>query len=396
MKKFLSLLFLLFTTLSLIISCSSEDSDSTNSPVLPENLDEPLVCVFYGINGLGDLTYNDSINSGVTKAEKEYKLLQINYSPESWDAAPSYLDYIFTEIKKRSLTSNRVLCIFADNNYLSLLEKNTLFMDNLPVTAIMFDTQESEIPAPLKDKLHSVYIPYYGASYAAGKYAEKFVAEQKKIFESYEKVPFIILPDKQNMLLFEYSRSFLKGMGIQPPESVEAIKSAIDDAENPVSTLSYFYLFLSDSSKKTSGFDMADELYKIARLYNPFDLFSILFPLCGGSSLGLIHYANEKSEILTFSIIGIDIDMSLLCPIDVPFSVVKHSDTIACELIGQWLNSKLPKSQTKTFADGYTGITVSRLYSKLQEYSDYFPEKFCNDVKEEAAEYENEILGKLQ
>lgn len=371
MKAFLVFGF----ALSLIfLSCSSDSSDSSGSYAIPLD-NEPIVCVFYGINGLGDLTYNDKINQGVVKAESEFNFFKISYSPQSWTAAESYMNYIFGEIQKSSISRGNVLCIFVDPYYLTLLEKNELFAKNLPITTLFFNMPQSVIPESIRGKVNSVFIPYYGACYAAGKLAKTISG----IAVDYK--PYIILADEGSSILFEYSQFFLKGFGLTPPAS---ISEALDNKSSD-----FDYLFLSQEitkllSGKESGYDMADLLYRFGSTVGiastSSDTKYIMFPLCGGSTLGLLHYADD-AIYPPYNVIGFDVDMSLFAPSAVPFSVLVAADKVVFECIEQWQGGKLPKSQIKTFEQGYTSI--------------YVPEKDVNlleTIRQEGIHVENAKL----
>ncbi|WP_294428222.1 hypothetical protein [uncultured Treponema sp.] len=379
--------FLLFFLASLFVSCSSEDSSNS---LAGGNFDEPLVCVFYGYNGLGDLTYNDSINSGISKAEKNFDLIQLAYSPVDRDEARKSMNYIFTEIKEKSLTKKHVLCIFIGPEYINLLGENEIFMAGLPVTAFMFDTPESDIPESLKDKIHTVFIPYYGACYAAGK-----LLRMEKEELNTQPNPLIVLPDKKNELLFDYARAFITGLGEQFPYSFDDVDwDALLTGNN---SGNYTILSLNNYLIEKSGFDKADTLYMYARLVDINGDVKYFFPLCGGSSLGLFHYVQDCPRGPSFSIIGVDSDMSSYAPLYVPFSVVKDSGRVAYELIEQWLKSaenieeSLPKSQLKTFRQGYTYIADSPYSLDF-----FFTNEIIESVYDEAVEYEEGILGGAQ
>lgn len=365
-------LFLGFAFSLIFFSCSTNSPENDSQNEL-----ESIVCVFYGINGLGDLTYNDTINTGVTKAEADFNFYKISYSPKSWTVAEDYMNFIFAQIQNSFASKYKVFCIFADSHYIQLLEKNELFAKNLPMTTLLFNVQQSDIPESISDKVHSVFIPYYGGCYAAGKISKEI---SKTLQQPYE--PFIILADENNRTLFECTQFFLKGFGLTPPASVtEADKSKSD----------YNYLFLSrvlGDSDSVSGYDMGDLLYKILGIQNLENTGKnfIILPICGGSTLGILHYADDKLE-LPYDIIGFDIDMYNYAPDSVVFSVIVDADKVVYECIEQWKKGKLPKSQIKTLEEGYTYILA---YADDKKFP--FDDKYFNAIIEEAVQVENERL----
>ena len=363
-----SFLFLGFAFSMIFLSCSTDSSsDSYNF----QEINNPIVCVFYGINGLGDLTYNDSVNTGITKAEEKFDFFKISYSPKNWTAAEANMNYIFNEIQNNFSSKHKVLCIFVDEHYIQLLEKNELFAKNLPMTTLLFNVPQSGIPESIKNKVHSVFIPYYGACYAAGKIAKKISETEIEPF-----FPYMILADKDNQIHFEYTQFFLKGFGINNPSSslAEVFEQVTED---------YFYLSLTEDPAKESGYDKGDDLYKFASLgiFNLFGKKHIVLPLCGGSTLGLLHYASDAGYC-SYRVVGFDVDMFNYAPNAVEFSVIVDSARVAYECIEQWNNGNLPKSQIKTFDNMYTAICT------YQEYTNFS----VSDILKEAVQVENERL----
>ncbi len=382
------------------MSCS--DGDSGSSP-LPVSTDQPLVCSFYGINGLGDLTFADTINSGISFAESELDFFHVSYSPASWTEAEENVNFIFNEIKNKNY--KKVLCFFADQGYLSILEKNEIFKEGLPsVTSLMFDTPRSEIPESISDKLYTIFIPYYAACYGAGILMKKICNQYNDGFVK----PLIILPNDTCTDLFKSSQFFLKGMGIEAPETISQAleESTKSDSENS----QYYYWNLTEkiseittSDTTSSGFDKADYLYKLAKSIEIKNansshemMITSVLPLCGGSGMGLLHFAQENTP-LTFSIIGVDVNMDKYAADDVPFSIIKNSYRISLEFVTSWYENTLKeKDQVLRFEDNYTSISFDLSADEKvfgQNTTGFRTDELEDEIYNAAIEMERKILG---
>ncbi len=325
----------LFLLPLLFAACTDMPSEDTET--------KRIVYVFYTPHGLGDLSFCDSICRGVTQSELKYGFSKADIVPDSWAVAEDTLCTLLTYLRDTKASPKTALCIFCDTLYLSLLEKHqTLFSAGL-ATFLAFDMRESDIPHSLKDAFSSVDMPFYGVCYEAG-------ALTKALYEAApsNKKTLIISADKNRSDLNDAIKGFAQGLGIQ--QIPEIILSSNHEA---ASNLDVYYI-TADEPFNAAGFLYQQSAWIFDREY------STVFPLCGGSIMGLIRYNREQERQSTvFCTIGMDADMSIYTE-KVPFSVVKHADKAVSRCIAQWQSDgSIPRCQSFGLESGYLEMLIS-------------------------------------
>lgn len=305
--------------LLLLTGCSNDDTEY-------EYIDNsPLAIILYEPQSLGDLSFNDMIYHGMVSASKKYGIRVQTLEPSTYEEGIEYLKQPFHVSLNDGV---KRIYIVASKIYKDFIEENA---DRIPDDEnnqlLLLESREMDCNA------HTVYVPFYGIAYEAGYLA--------KYMDGVEKVGIIKANDTVETLA----------------EAEQAFADAFADDKNIiVKTLATGY----------GGFNIADSLYRNA--YNVDDSVDMVFPLCGGSTQGLLRYNREHAN--SFYTIGVDVDMSIYSS-RVPFSCVKHMNRVMETCIGQWLSSSgLPHHQDLGLEEGYTELIISKGFENLSEYKE--------------------------
>ena len=348
MKHFSFVLFpALFVFIFSLSSCNNSIDDGSSVQTVAS---KGGIIAFYPPNGLGDNSYVDSFCSGVQKAAVKNNLLVYDICPKNWEDAKKLVDdYIPACYKLAKEHKLPVIFIFGDEGYLSYFSS---CLADKPGTAsfLLFDSKETNLPA-----VNTVYMPLYGVSYLAGVAAKNLPSKKENA-----RILAMIANDTSQSVK-DALNGFIAGKGAEWNKKVYDYNFAEwSQADSDEFDRLNFAVVSLKNAKDTSGYYSADVSYALAlfaQKINPFDIF---FPVCGGSVHGLLRYNREKGSD-SFYTIGMDSDLSVYTS-QVPFSVVKHVDSVIQKCIEQWLSEKLPHHQEFTLADGYTELVISKSY----------------------------------
>lgn len=336
MKKVISIAMLLLLCLS-IGSCSKENSEVATSEV------ENHVTVLFSLSGIGDAGYNDLILTGVLTSERdndiELHLLYPSSEEEAGELISDWVDYGDSEGKKS-------LLILASSDYETLVEKyiSDEVLESRDV--LLFESRNEEL------NVSKFLISMYGTSYLAGAIAPVFGSNAAVItandFDS-------TINDAEQ----GFSDGFIYGGGS------EYVRESLSDSWDGYAMSSEAYV-------------LAAELYKQA---------SFVFPLAGGSNLGVFRYTRDYPDGIYTS--GMDVDQAGYST-QVAFSVVKHIDILLEDYIEMWLcDTPLPRDKVYGMESGYIELALSTSYKEL--CSDRY-EAYINQAILKEQEYEDENL----
>lgn len=303
-------LFLLF---SLLTGCSSGVKE-----VIEDSYISKQVIVLFSPGGIGDMGYNDQILRGLQTIRQE-KNFQLLFS------APSSLEEgekIFSDWLNMDTGPVECLFILAGNEYEEMACRLLSAINSPNKQVLLFETAKSDIPA------YTFRISMEGASYLAGAAAASLINGKAAV----------LCGSSNDATVNRAATGFTQGF--------------IDHGGTGVDVF-----YLSDSWQ---GYAMSDSAYrKTAQLSQSY---RFLFPVAGGSNLGVYRYAREFPEAIYTA--GMDVDQSGYAN-QVTCSVVKRIDRLISYYINQWLEGKtMPQHAAYGLESGYIDLVLSPRYSE--------------------------------
>ena len=157
--------FPLLAAILLLAGCTREG----NTIYLPDPNEEkastdPLVTVIYDANALGDRTFNDLIYEGVERTALELGFRTMQHSPRSHEEGLQYMELMFHQMETANDSVRRLL-IVASTSYDEFIRKNNKRLEANPCADLLY----LETRTPLEGKGSTLFMPYYGAMYEAGR-----------------------------------------------------------------------------------------------------------------------------------------------------------------------------------------------------------------------------------
>ena len=337
----------------LVFAACTKDGDTIYQPDPdePKASTAPLVTVIYGMDALGDRSYNDLIFQGVEKTARENGLRTMQMSPTSYEEGLAYLQTMFQTVSATKTDTVRRLFIVCAAGYDGYIRQNAhLFAENPNADLLYLET-----PDPLPEGCGStLYMPYYGAMYEAGAIAP-YIKTQQLIIAS-------------NPV----------------DETVAGAVSGFSDGFNT----DYYNLHWSYETKQLDTLYLASgagQGYNIPdstalQIFNDYKYVNASFiPICGGASTKFYYLAN----VLVRFYIGVDVDNdNYYCNL----SAVKHIDRAVQMCIAQWLSPEgMPRHQVLGLASGYTEAIVHlRSLWSDDDFKQYIPESLRQQIHEDA------------
>ena len=306
-----------------------------------EESDDPLegrcIIALYGVNGLGDRGYNDAICRGVEKAAAQFDCETWHITPQDMDEGKGLLQLLVEELSEED--GEDFLIVTADVGYVTP-ETMSLIGSSNGCETLILESRETYKGAC------TVNVPLYGASWMAGQLASRM--------DGVDKIGIVCARPEYPQL----------------QEAIEGFVSGADGADVSVTDVDF-----GDSDP----FDSADLLYRLSPSLEK--TYRMIYPLCGGSTQGLLTYCRENPES-SFYTVGIDSDMSRYSE-KVPFSIVKNMENVLYKSIERWLTKKrLPSHLEFGMKEGYVEVIVSPKYDNL------FPDDVLKKLTEEAVKKE--------
>ena len=320
-----------------VLALFSSCTDETVEPQSPEIT--PQVIVLFSPGGLGDMSYNDCILEGVQRFKKDNPHVDLFlYSPNKFEES----ERIFTDWLKRPGSDIPVLFVFASSDYEELVTEATSGISLAPNKKILvFESSRA-----FGESISSFQISMYGASYLAGITAASMVDNQNAL---------VVLANPTDKPISLAKEGFISGFG-----KACDIEYLADDWKGYVSA-SLAYQKMSEWASR----------------------YGFVFPIAGGSNLGIYRYSREYSKCPFLA--GMDIDQSALSN-QITGCVVKHIDNLVYNYLSEWLTGgELPLSKVYGLESGYIDWQLSPAFqSQLQD--------LVESYRKEATDKENDVL----
>lgn len=338
-----------FTIWTLCSLSFASCSDSTSLPEQEAVTSVPSVTVIFSTNGLGDMTYNDDMLDGVVSFINAHgdSIDSHLVTPYSSGQGETAFKKWLTEAHEPS-KSKRLLVLASSEYEQMLAQENPALAEGNHILLLESNRQQ------WADGISAINVNLYGISYVAG----RLIASR---------------PDTRTLavLAMPGDKKLEEGLqGLRDGLSVGGSES------NGAETLDVKYI-----AEDASGYAMADSAFKMATNYINAKNYGWVYPLCGGSALGIYRHQDGSSIP---SVIGMDAECGELC-YAVPFSVVRNIGNILFTNLEDWYQGRaLPTYKSYGLADGYAVIKNS---SRRMQSVDW--EKLSEQYMAEATEKEN-------
>lgn len=286
-------------------------------------LPQKEIMVLFAPNALGDNGYNDQILRGVVQYASSGVSSHVTvdyYNPTSLAEGEcmikAWRDSTFDEKKKLLVLASEeyktsVLNIFADS-----------FLDGTDRQVLLFESDSLNLPG-----VSTFRLSMYGVAYMAGAIAGEMNC-----------TPLAALANASDKVMRETYDGFCDGY------AAYSYETKVVDAVHLSST--------------GQGYAMADSVYRL--MYDWTKRYDYIFPVMGGSNMGVFKYIREYPRGL-FTV-GTDIDQSHLCN-QVIGSMVKHIDHVLKEYLEQWaLGNELPQHRQSGMESGHVNWVSSQNY----------------------------------
>ena len=343
-----------------LLAACTKDGDTIYEPDPTDQVStSPLVTVLYEPDGIGDQSYNDLVYQGVEKAAMLMGLRTLHLSPITGDGGRVFLEQAIAEMSAATDTVRRLL-IVASTLYDEEVRQNSQRIEANPRADLLY----LETSTPLSGKGSTLYMPYYGAMYAAGAIAPIVAGDV-----------LLLGANPKDKAVAEAMQGFADGFGTD--------YITTDDEKVLVSG----YI----AEENGDGFSVADStaLRIMAEPEEEWESSNrLLMPVCGGAANTFFRL----TELIGgYQYVGIDSKKtSARCH----YSVVKHVDNAVISTIGRWFSGEgMPKHQSLGMADGYTDVILHPYGTTMQEAFDaLLSDEKWESIRKEAirkeAEYE--------
>ena len=306
--------------------------------------DQFHVDILFSTSGLGDSGYNDAILYGIQQASMKHGFKVNFHQPKTmeagWECYRAWLNEPDDAVKK--------LFIFASNDYEKQLRANH------PSTKENRDILFFESDSPIEN-VGSFRLNMYGASYYIGKLAGS------------------IVPTAATLMANPYDTPIT--------ESEEGFRAGYCSESEPDN---YDVFYLTDDKHK--GYNMPDTAYRIT--YKIAQTHSFVWPLAGGSNIGVFQYTREYLPTLFTA--GMDVDMSGLS-FGIVCSLLKRMDLVLDDYLSRWMKGeRITDHMVYGLDTDYIQIKISDIYL---EYFEGLSE-LTTGLKEEAIEKEKQYENK--
>jgi basic membrane lipoprotein Med (substrate-binding protein (PBP1-ABC) superfamily) len=337
---------------SLYTACSSD-----NDTVVPEPLvtRQARVTLLATHNGMGDNGYIDSSVEGVFAfAFQTGTPMQLLLPKDKAEAKQMYDLWIANNADRDSS-----VLVVGTEAYEDFVENTPVQLTGNGTRVLLFESCISAQP----DGVSSIFINRYGAAYLCGAMSGLMDA-------------FVIAAAPEYNTVEDAIHGFMDGYEAHHDEGKKA---------------EFTYLASGET-----GFAMPDSVYHLLsrRMENFFVYNEMVFPLLGGSGLGVLRCMNDEESNLGL-IIGMDVNQSAFSP-RVPFSLIVKTGDVVHRYLDDWLAGReWPKHQTLGMGEGGCDVMLHPSFytHNILRHSSYEdPETFVNrynEFKEEAIRKED-------
>lgn len=341
MKRIYRLTLLALLSVCLTACCDGDKEEQTTI--------KPSIDYLFSVNDWDDGGYSDLAASAITTIANNNR--DVNVSVHKPTTA-AMAEQTFKQWIERTAT-NKELFILAGSDYKALINKYVA--DKLPTnkSILIF---ESDPTKPLPDGVSTFFISSFGTSYITGGAAAYLTKDLTRNI-------LVLLANQTDMAVKTFGDGFKHGFN----SSTHANNRTIDTE------------YLGEGAE---SYIMADEAY--AKMDNWSNTHDFIFPITGGSNLGIYRWSNEhpaNSPLLS----GTDLDQSPLCS-KIIGSCVKHTDRLIMLYVNQWIGTgKLPKSELYGIESGYAEYVSAPGYN--------LPPALYNDLQAAAITAEQQYLN---
>lgn len=304
-------------SLLLLAACSKDDDVELDSTGLA------TVTYLTTPNGLGDNGYNDAAAEGIFAFAFEtgtrLRMLQPNDEAQA--------ERMYRKWLTDNADADSAVLIIGSSVYEQMARRvsaqhqaELADVHGRGGRVLLFETETAI------EGISTLAVSRYGASYLCGAMSGAFDA-------------LVLSAVKGNPILDVSVKGFLDGYNAH-------------HAEGTCAELQY----LSDNE---TGFAMPDSAYRLmsARIAESFVYREMVFPLLGGSAIGVLRAMNDEEANLGL-VIGMDVDQSALSS-RVPFSMVVYIGDVLHRYLDDWLlGREWPASCTLGMAEGGTDVML--------------------------------------
>jgi len=332
--------------ITVVSVCAFWACTDSKSEDIPARQDKEIM-VLFGPNAWGDNGYNDLIYKGVLSYIKEDKTPDVKvyyYNPASIDEA----ERIVKAWKEDSLSEKKRLLVLANAVYqdIAISEFTDYPTDTTRQQIVLFESDGVDLPGVCTFRLSM-----YGTSYISGAVVGKLAF-----------TPLIVMASSTDSSVVKAAEGFRNGY-----------------ADFSAGDMSVRQVYISDTNK---GYAMPDSAYM--KMYDWTKFHDFIFPVMGGSIMGVFRYIREyPSRLFT---VGMDVDQSHLCS-NLFGNMLKHMDVVVKHYLNSWVSGdRLPHCATYGLRDGYTDWIPGSV--SLEEYG-VMLEKIKSDAITKENGYEN-------
>lgn len=342
-------LFILIASLCLLCACGDGGRDLSQDEV-------PVITVIFYDNGLGDLGYCDNIYYGLCRIYEEYshnRRFRMEFlTPNEADISEQTVQDWFDRGKK-----SRELLIITSSKAVGAFLKHPEWVSKPGAEVLLMDCNNLEFD------VYTRYVPLYGVSYFTG------IAIKE---EGLDKAA-VLISNREDMPVLEGAQGFADGF--------RSAGGKLDEEDT-------YYL----SNTSGNGYDQPGRAEQISYQFNR-DGYQFLFPICGGSALGVFRFARRYesdygSEKVPFYSCGMDVDQQTMSSC-ILFSIIKRYDMILENFIRNWLEGTYQEQHQALLLDsGYADVEIADGYKGRIGEEDY------NRMKSAAIEAERAFYSK--
>lgn len=298
------------------------------------------VDVLFSPSGLGDSGYNDIILYGVRQAVKKADITLTIHQPASIDKGLEMYEEWLSTAPDPADGQKRIF-IFAGNEYEGPL-RATPVRKTEGNTIVLFETD-----TPLEN-VGCFHLDTYGGAYYIGRLVSDITPSAALL-------------------------------GANPADaSIARIIDGFTDGfteDNPSKETEVRYI----SGEIGTGYNDVDKAYAMS--YDLFSRHRFVYPVAGGSNMGVLRYTREFPDNIYTA--GVDADMAKYSS-RVVASLVKRLDLLVEDLILDWLEGKEPAAMGRYgLESGYVDVAIPR------DYSEYFA-PLTAGLRDEAIKKEKE------
>lgn len=303
------------TLITLIVCVHAVWACTQSSDDIVTSGQDKEIFVLFGPDSWGDNGYNDLIYSGLLDCIGSDKLkdVKVRYvNPTSMSEALK----LIASWKKDSLAYNKRLLVLANAVYKDVINKDLsgFTLDDKSNSVLLFESGKSDIKG-----VHTFMLSLYGTSYISGAVAAKL-----------HLTPLIVLGNSRDSITASATDGFTDGFRDYGEKNAEIAKEYLSDTYN--------------------GYNMPDSTYNLMHQWA--QNYNFIFPIMGGSIMGVFHYLRENPNKL-FTV-GMDVDQSNLCN-ELLGSMTKNIDSLFSSWLIKWASGEtLPQYATYGLEEGYT------------------------------------------